>query len=961
MSYAVGSLVKARGREWVVLPESTDDFLVLRPLGGSEAETTGIYVPLEPVEPAELGLPSPDKVGDHRSCRLLRDAVRLGFRSSAGPFRSFGRIAVEPRPYQLVPLLMALKLDPVRLLIADDVGIGKTVEALLIARELLDRGEISRLAVLCPPHLAEQWQAELVEKFHIDAELVLPGTVTKLERNCGLGQSLFDIYPFVVVSTDFIKSERRRSEFLRVCPEFVIVDEAHTCAYDPNTRGGRHQRYTLVKDLAANPDRHMVLVTATPHSGNENAFRSLLSILKEEFAELPEDLSGPENEGHRRKLAAHFVQRRRADIRYYMKAETPFPAREDAEESYRLTPRYKKFFDKVVDYARETVAVPGESRHHQRIRWWSALALLRALASSPAAAAATLRTRAGVVDTETPEEADELGRKTVLDLSIEESMDVVDVAPGGDIGEVALDHDANRRRLLEMAREAESLRGEEDAKLLKAVELLRSLVDDGYHPIVFCRFIETAEYLAEELRRRLSDVETLAVTGRLTPAEREERVKDLAKADKRILVATDCLSEGINLQESFDSVVHYDLSWNPTRHEQREGRVDRYGQAKEKVRVLTYYGLDNYIDGIVLDVLLRKHVKIRNSLGISVPVPANTDAVVEAIFESLLIRRGAVSSQGVQLSLFKDDRAVNNLHLAWENAASREKRSRTLFAQESIKVDEVQREIEEMRRAIGSPADLARFVRDAVRVSGGAAQGGGPGKPMRIDLSECPAALRDAVGAAVAGAGGSPRGWGSSRARAGGKLQFDAVFELPAPDGALYLTRTHPVVEGLASFIAEQALESQEVPGAARCGAIRTSKVAKRTTLLILRLRYHIEYVRQGETKPLLAEEVRLAAFEGSPQNAVWLSDEAAEALLAVEAEENIGPDQARIFVTRVIEGYSALVPHIEELAAQRAQALLEAHTRVRTASKQAGRHRVRPQLPVDVVGIYVYLPRTQG
>ena len=83
------------------------------------------------------------------------------FATSAGPFRSFGHIAVEPRPYQLVPLLMALKLDPVRLLIADDVGIGKTIEAGLIARELLDRGEIQRLAVLCPPHLAEQWQAEL--------------------------------------------------------------------------------------------------------------------------------------------------------------------------------------------------------------------------------------------------------------------------------------------------------------------------------------------------------------------------------------------------------------------------------------------------------------------------------------------------------------------------------------------------------------------------------------------------------------------------------------------------------------------------------------------------------------------------------------------------------------------------------------------------------------------------------
>ena len=158
MTFAVGSLVRARGREWVVLPQSDSDLLMLRPLGGSEEEVTGIYVPLELVEHARFELPDPARLGDFRSCRLLRDALRLGFRSSAGPFRSFAHLAIEPRPYQLVPLLMALKLDPIRILIADDVGIGKTVEAALIARELLDRGEVTRLAVLCPPQLAEQWQ-----------------------------------------------------------------------------------------------------------------------------------------------------------------------------------------------------------------------------------------------------------------------------------------------------------------------------------------------------------------------------------------------------------------------------------------------------------------------------------------------------------------------------------------------------------------------------------------------------------------------------------------------------------------------------------------------------------------------------------------------------------------------------------------------------------------------------------
>src|SRR5437588_1188199 len=292
MNFAVGSLVKARGREWVVLPESDEQMLILRPLGGTNEEVTGVYLPLERVEPAQFRLPDPAQWGDERSCRLLRHAVRFGFRSSAGPFRSFARIAVEPRPYQLVPLLMALRLDPVRLLIADDVGIGKTVEAGLIARELLDRREVERLAVLCPPHLAEQWQAELQEKFHLDAVLVLSSTVAQLERACRRDESLFDHYPSVIVSTDFIKADRRRDDFVRACPELVIVDEAHTCAFAGEGRGGRHQRYQLISQLATNKERHIILVTATPHSGNEEAFRSLLTLLNEEFRDLPQELMG---------------------------------------------------------------------------------------------------------------------------------------------------------------------------------------------------------------------------------------------------------------------------------------------------------------------------------------------------------------------------------------------------------------------------------------------------------------------------------------------------------------------------------------------------------------------------------------------------------------------------------------------------------------------------------------------
>jgi superfamily II DNA or RNA helicase len=935
MSFAVGSLVRARGREWVVLPESKEDLVVVRPLGGSDDEVAGIYLPLERVEPASFPLPDPSQLGDYRSCRLLRDALRLGFRSSAGPFRSFARLAVEPRPYQLVPLLMALKLDPVRLLIADDVGIGKTIEAALIVRELIDRGEVDRFAVLCPPQIAEQWQAELSAKFHLDAELILPGTVTRLERACRLGQSIFERYPYVIVSTDFIKSDRRRDDFLRTCPELVIVDEAHTCVWVEDSRGTRHQRHQLVNGLAADPNRHLLLVTATPHSGKEAAFRALLTLLNPEFADLPDDLGGSANEHHRRRLAAHFVQRRRGDIRHYLQADTPFPEREEAEETYKLSTDYKQLFQKVLDYARETVTDPAATvtAQRRRVRWWSALALLRSMASSPAAAAATLRTRAASADTDTPDEADAIGRRTVLDLVEEESTEGMDLAPGSDPGEDVDEAGPVRSRLLAMARAAEALQGRKDAKLQKVIPLVESLLGDGFHPILFCRFIPTAEYVAAALRDKLRGVEVVAVTGNLPPSEREERVAQLAQAAKRVLVCTDCLSEGINLQEYFNAVIHYDLSWNPTRHEQREGRVDRYGQPSPKVRALTYYGTDNQIDGIVLDVLLRKHRAIRNSLGISVPLPMDSEQVIQAVFEGMLLR-GRKVEQG---TLFDDyyGEEEGSLHQQWEASAQREKRSRTMFAQETIKVEEVVREVEAARAAVGSGVDVAAFTRTTLTAYRANVSGT---DTIQVDLTETPRALRDTLGVPT---------------------RFSARFELPVEPGQLYLARTHPLVERLANHVLNAALDPLLKGVARRCGVIRTGRVTRRTTLLLVRLRFHI-VTRQGDQeRPLLAEDSQVLAFAGSPQNAEWLSPAQAEALMDAAPEANVAPDQATHFLQRVLDGFDALRPHLERSARDRGEELLDAHRRVRTASRAKGvSHRVEPQLPPDVLGIYTYLPK---
>lgn len=924
--FQVGSLVRARGREWVVLPESDQPrLLVLRPLGGTDEEIAGVLVSLEDVEPATFALPSPDDVGDHRSARLLRDALRLGFRSGAGPFRSFANIAVEPRPYQLVPLLMALKHDTVRLLIADDVGVGKTIEALLVARELHDQGDADGIAVLCPPHLAEQWHAEMRDKFHLDAELVLTSTAPRLERDLNVGESLFDRHRITVVSTDFIKAERRRNEFLRGAPNLVIVDEAHTCA-DTGAGRGRHQRRELLTGLVADQNRHVILVTATPHSGNREAFSTLLGFLDPAFANLPDSL----HQSDRAHLAKHLVQRRRADVNSYDDAQTPFPDRETMEKAYPLNAEYRVLFDRVLDYARERVRSHAAGDPRARVHWWAVLGLLRALASSPAAAAETLRARAQTADAATVEEIDEVGRRTVLDLADDAQAEGIDVTPGAD-GDDPDSDSPDRKRLLAFARDADALRGALDPKLAEITKHLKALIKDGFNPIVFCRFIATAEYLREELAGKLGrDVEVAAVTGRLPAAERAARVAELGERTRRVLIATDCLSEGVNLQEHFDAVVHYDLSWNPTRHEQREGRVDRYGQPSPTVRALMFYGRDNRIDGIVLDVLLRKHREIHRELGISVPVPVDSNAVLESILEGLLLR-----GDDSQLALFEAEVMAPkqaDLHGHWDVAADREKRSRTLFAQAAIKVEEVHREVAATRAAIGAGVDVASFAATGLRAVG-ARVTTATQTEIDAELSEAPRALRDTLGAD----------------------HVSGRFELPVADGQAHLTRTHPLVAGLATYVLDTALDANLTGPATRCGVTRTQAVTRLTTIMLLRYRFDV-ITRQadGSEHRLLAEEAATLAFAGTPAEAEWLDADRIETLLAAQPGGNVIDEQKRDLIARVTEQIGALQSAIATDAEGRAAELLTAHRRVRAKGE---RYRVEAKLPADILGIYILLP----
>ncbi|MBB2793630.1 UNVERIFIED_ORG: superfamily II DNA or RNA helicase [Rhizobium pisi] len=918
VNFTPGDLVRARGREWVTLPTPGDGLLALRPLTGNENDIVVLAPDLElaPIEAARFDLPDDARKTVQSKAALLADALRLTLRRGAGPFRSAAQLAFEPRTYQLVPLLMALRLQVPRLLIADDVGIGKTIEAGLILREFMDRGEVDAFSVLCPPHLVDQWLVELKDRFGIDAVAVTSGTAARLERNLPLAQTLFDAYPFTVVSLDYIKAEKRRDGFARACPDFVIVDEAHACV---GTHKGRQQRFDLLQGLSRDPERRLILLTATPHSGDEEAFARLLSLIDREFGTVNFD-----DAKYRERLARHFVQRRRVDLVEGAWDESrSFPKHETTEYSYRLSDAHRAFQEEVLNYCFSVVSRAGDAQKDRRLAFWGTLALMRCVGSSPAAAMSALRNRASNEDDRLePQIYDEDG----------DDEDAVDIEPIA-----VFSGDPALQRLLE---KASTLLFADDPKLNALIKALKPLIKEGANPVVFCRYLATAEHVKEGLRKAFPKLNVQAVTGELTPDERRDRVAEMAGGnaegdDQRILVATDCLSEGINLQQLFDMVIHYDLSWNPTRHQQREGRVDRFGQPAELVRSIMMFSPDSAIDGAVLDVILRKAEEIRKATGVTVPLPDERGPVTDALMAAMMLRRGGGSQHQLTLDLQLTN-GIQVMETRWRDASENEKRSRARFAQNAMKPSEVAPEWEKVKTLLGSPAEALEFLERAMSRFGVPLE-----KKKTVQLAHVHAlqpSLKEKL------------------EQHGLKGSLKLATQEPVPSGTSLLTRTHPLTSSLAENLLEASLDSEALPdlGIGRVGAWPSAAVSQMTRVALLRIRYKLT-VHARRERLLLAEEAALLAIDS---NTVLASGSKAREFLASPATADLAP----VARDRMINAARTALPElltgpIAEFVRKRAAELVEDHARLRAAAGSASRVSVEPIVPPDVIGLFVLVP----
>jgi superfamily II DNA or RNA helicase len=945
-----GKLVSLRGRDWIVLPSEDRDLLIVKPLGGSEDEIAGIYLPLD-VEAdrpkdATFSAPSKEDLGDISTARLLYDSARLAFRNGAGPFRSLAKLSFRPRSYQMVPLIMALRQESVRLLVADDVGVGKTIEALLIVKELLERRKIRRFAVVCLPHLCEQWQEEIRAKLDLEAVIIRSNTQARLDRQIQGDTSVYDYYPYQVISIDFIKSDVRRDVFIEQCPEMVIVDEVHTCARPAGASVSQQQRYHLISRIAGKPDQQIILLTATPHSGKPEEFHSLLGLLRKDFATI--DLPNS-SQAQRRDLSRFFVQRKRADVEKWMGEDTPFPEREAFEWPYDLSKGYARFFKEILDFARKMIAPDSSGGGQRRVQYWTALALLRGVMSSPAAGIEMFKTRLSNLASVA---GDDLETITAED-DLSEANPVRDTEFGfeGDNAPTQIIErndwtSHQRQKLRAFALQLEDLGTlKDDYKLASAELILEDWLAAGLNPVVFCRYIATANYVGEQLgpalKNKFPKLELQIITSELPDELRKQRIEEMGKSPLRVLIATDCLSEGINLQEHFTAVLHYDLPWNPNRLEQREGRVDRFGQLSKKVKACLLYGADNPIDGIVLDVLLRKVREIKRATGINVPFPEDSQSIIDTITQALLLNPNRQierkrNQQQIEFDFgdFQEAAAAKaKVTRKVDEAAEREKASRSIFAQNVIKAQEIEADLREVDEAIGDPKAVEEFVTSVLNNLLGV-QVTQDRKGYRIVMGNLPPQLRDLLPT------GDP---------------VKISFHSPTPEGYHYLGRNHRFVEQLCQLIMANTL-AQVDKRAARAAVIRTRQVSIKTTLLLFRCRNVIEQSRGGQQ--IVAEEMLLWGWRGTPQQREFFRHAQAKTLLTeARASSDLSPQARTGFLENELKLLNTLQTEFDAVAEQQSKLLVEAHERFSALMDRQRFQVVYPVLPMDLLGVYILLP----
>lgn len=657
-----GQLVRVRGRHWVVADvarsalEDSPQHLVSLTSVEDDAydESIDVLWELEPgtrvLERATLPQPDAANFDDPDRLAAFLDAVRWGAVTSAdstalqAPFRS--GITIED--YQLDPVVRALRMPRVNLLVADDVGLGKTIEAGLVAQELILRHRARTVLVVCPASLCVKWRDEMAEKFGLEFRIVDSELLRHLRRTRGLRANPWTHFPRLIVSIDWLKRERPMRLLREVLPpvptyprkfDVLIVDEVHNAA--PSGRGKYatdSQRTAAIRAIAPHFE-HRIFMSATPHNGYRESWTALLELLdSQRFAR------GVDPDPQQ--LQQVMVRRLKSDLPPLADGTPRFPERRIEAITVDYPDGERAIHKLLQDYSgsRRRTAKDDSTRMASE---FSLKLLKKRLFSSPAAFARTLEVHAETIESAKRQRREAPALRVLSGALARTEEDVADeeeaeekvrdaLATAADFAS-PLTHD--ERKMLDQLRSwAADAERRPDAK----AEALLAWLDDIVRPlgkggkrqwsservIIFTEYRATQRWLTDLLTAHGLGGDRLTLLYGGMDEQRREHAKAVFQADPildpaRILLATDTASEGIDLQNYCHRVVHYEIPWNPNRLEQRNGRVDRHGQSAPEVLVFHFVGgevEDPEVDSLENDLeflfLVAKKVDaIREDLG----------------------------------------------------------------------------------------------------------------------------------------------------------------------------------------------------------------------------------------------------------------------------------------------------------------------------------------------------------
>jgi SNF2 family DNA or RNA helicase len=747
--------------------------------------------------------------GDGELFRLASEALRINLAHLFDPYLAVHTSNLEPLPHQIVAVYgEMLPRQPLRFLLADDPGAGKTIMAGLLIKELIVRGDLRRCLIVAPGSLVEQWQDELGQKLGLEFSIVTRDSIESSRSGNPFAEKNLIICRLDQLSRNpDIQAKLEHADW-----DLVVVDEAHKCsAHFYGTEVDKTKRYQLA-ELLGRLTRHLLLMTATPHSGKPEDFQLFMALID------ADQFEGKPRDGAKQLDAQGLMRRMVKEELLTFEGKPLFPERRAYTVSYPLSPDEALLYTQVTEYVREEMnradklKREGEGRRGNVVGF-ALTVLQRRLASSPEAIYHSLRRRRERLEARVAEER--LGRRaaeSTIDLTKDldappDDLDDLSEEEREELEEEVVDQASAAKTIAELEAEIVTLRGLEalaervrnsgtDAKWTRMAELLQDREAEMFDEagkrrklIVFSEHRDTLNYLTERIRTLIGKPEAVVTIHGSMHREhrREAQERFLQDSDVTVLVATDAAGEGVNLQRAH-LLMNYDLPWNPNRIEQRFGRIHRIGQT-EVCHMWNLVAAETR-EGQVFERLLRKLSEQSAALGGKV-----FDVLGDQIFDDVSLRDLLI--EAVRYGDREDVRArldqVIDEAVGEKLKAALKERALLTETMGATDVEQIRARMEEAEARKLQPHFIREFFIEAFRLLGGQIAKREPG---RYEISHVPADIRNR---------GGVYGAGVPVIRRYARVTFEKeLIALPGQPQAQLLAPGHPLLDATVDLVLER-------------------------------------------------------------------------------------------------------------------------------------------------------------